>query len=296
MPEVQYAVLSRSLKAFEEPDTSSQVEGRLAPGKYRVLDYKTNYPSTDTDYAHLEAPGLGDEETWICTRWKDQIYATISVEQINPLPRQDFSKDPMSIDEQVLVDLLPDFHAFEYDLDRARYPFKLTGFKTPIAPPYTNNCCTFVEALVAKAWENAHGYQWSMEKHAQMMIYSRDDYYSPVTCLLESSIAADIDDVDSGPPPWTVIQGWRHQWNQGHCFIILDYHPESDKVLTLESNGYFKLNGVGYRMIGNLRDYPKPPTNWWNLDNLWTWERMKSIYRYRKLAQLKVNNLTWVET
>ncbi|MEQ8472024.1 MAG: hypothetical protein RIC35_12610 [Marinoscillum sp.] len=293
MPQVKYAIVSRSLKTFEQPDTSSHFEFRLPPGKYRVLDVKSNHPTGDTDYIHLEVPGLGDEETWICSRWQDQEYAATVVEEIHKRPLKDFSNDPMAIDEQELIKLLPLFHAFEYDLDRARYPVEISGFRTPLAPPYTNNCCTFVEGLIAGAWKNTHNYQWSKEKHGQMMIFSNDDFFSPVTCLLDSEIAVDLTDEDNMPPPWTVIQGWRKQWSGGHTFIILGHHEETDRILTLESNSAYRMNGVGYRMIGNLRDYPQPPANWWNREDLWTWERLKSVYRFRKMAKLKVNNLTW---
>jgi len=294
MPEHQYASLLTALRGFDEPDTSSAIEGKVPPGKYRVIELKKNHPNQDTDYALIDVPALGDEETWICTRWKKQEYATISTEVSEAPPAMDFSDDPMAIDESELVKLLPDFDPFTYDLDVARYPYELTGFKAPQAPPQSNNCCTFVEALIAKAWENAHGYQWSKGKHAQMMIFSADDYYSPITALVESQIGIAAVNSDQAPQPWSVVQGWRQQWRGGHTFIILRHHPETDKVLTLESNSAYKLNGPGYRMIGNLRDFPSPPDQWWEREDLWTWERIKSVYHNRKLCTLKVTNQNWV--
>ena len=295
MPQNQYAILTLPLRGFEEPDTTSTIEGKVQPGKYRVIQLQKNHPNVDTDYALIDVPALGDEETWICTRWKNHVYAAITLEEVTAQPPLDFSDDPMAIDESAVVELLPEFHPFTYDLDVARYPFPLTGFKTPLAPPQSNNCCTFVEALIAKAWENATNYQWSKAKHAQMMIFSADDYYSPITALVESQIGVAVHDNDQAPQPWSVVQGWRHQWRGGHTFIILKHHPETDRVLTLESNSAFKLNGPGFRMIGNLRDFPSPPDQWWDRDDLWTWERIKSVYHHRKFCTLKLKNLNWIQ-
>lgn len=290
----QYAILKQSLKGFEEPDTSSQVEGTIPSGTYLVLEYKENFPTQDTDYIHIEVPALGDEETWICSRWKDSEYATIESRQVQAAVPIDFGTDVMTIEENALVSLLPDFYDFEYDLDRARYPYPITGFKAPIAPPQTNNCCTFVEGLVVKAWENAiDGFEWSRARHGQMMIFSADDFFSPVTALVESGIAEPVTDDDQSPHKWTVVQGWRKQWSGGHTFIILDHDPVTDKVMTLESNSAYKLNGVGYRMVGNVKDFNAPPENWQQLDNLWTWERIKSTYRYRKQCILKLKDISW---
>lgn len=295
MPKITYAILKRSLRGFEQPDTSSPIEVKLTPGRYRVLEEKQNYPTPETDYLLLEVPSLGDEETWICSRWKDTQYVNIETKEVVTVPLTNFEQDSLAIDESSLVELLPQFYNFGYDLDVARYPYEIEGFRAPLAPPYTNNCCTFVEALVAKAWENAHQLTWGKSNHAQMMIFSKDDYFSPVTCLLDSEIAIDLDTCEDGPAPWSVVQGWRNQWNSGHTFIILGHHLESDRVLTLESNASYGIGGVGYRMLGHLKDFHEPPTNWWENDQLWTWERMKSVYRYRKVAQLKVKNVKWMK-
>lgn len=295
MPTYQYANLLYPLKGFEDPDTSSQMQGFVPSGKYLVIEFRENYPNADTDYAHIAVPSMGDEETWICTRWKGHHYTTIETKTVVPTTNYKFDQDPKAVPERSLTSLLVDFHDFTYDLDRARYPYALSGFKAPLAPPATNNCSTFVEALVVKAWENSiSGFKWSLENHKQMMIYSADDYYSPVTCLINAEMAQAVPDHDQLPHPWTVIQGWRKQWTSGHTFMILDHHPDTDRVLTLESNSAYKLNGVGYRMIGNVKQFPKPPDNWWDNDRLWTWAQIKSVYRFRQQCILKVKEREWV--
>ncbi len=296
MPTYQYADLDNPLKGFEDADTNSQAQGFVPAGEYKVIEYKQNFPNPDTDYVHIYVPAFGDEETWICSRWKTNQYATIVEREVASAPIIDFSQEPLSVEENQLTDLLPAFSEFTYDLDQGRYPYPLLGFKTPVAPPFTNNCCTFVEGLVVKAWQNAHpDFKWSLEEHKQMMIYSSDDYFSPVTCLVNTGIAKKTSDADQSPHPWTVIQGWRKQWTSGHTFMIVRHHVETDRVLTLESNSSYKLNGVGYRNIGSIKEYPSPPVNWWEDDQLWTWERVKSIYRFREQCALKVKELTWAQ-
>lgn len=289
-----YVKLTHALKGFEKADTQSNVQGLIQPGKYLVKEILTNHPDETTDFASIEVPALGDEDTWICTRWQQSSYAAFTGAEDKKMEIIDFSSDNMAIPESALTDLLKIFAPFTYDLDQARYPYAIQGFSAPQAPPQTNNCCTFVEALVAKAWENANGLSWSMDNHKQMMIFSADDYFSPVTCLLNQDIAIPAEDDNQRPHPWTVIQGWRKQWTSGHTFIILDYHQDTDRILTLESNAAYGLNGVGFRMLGNYRDVENPGAAWWQSDRLWTWERLKSVYQFRKQAILKVKNRSWL--
>ena len=295
MPNYQHAKLLNPLKGFEAAETSSQSQGFVPSGSYIVKELRKNYPTDKSDYACISVPSMGDEDTWICTRWETKRYAEIIEKTVEAAKLIDFGNDNLAINEQNLVDLLSEFADYTYDLDQARYPYTLSGFKAPLAPPKTNNCCTFVEALLVKAWENSdENFKWSMEKHKQMMIYSADDYYSPVSCLINSEMAEAVEDDDQTPHPWSVIQGWRKQWTSGHTFIILDHHADSDRVLTLESNSGYKCDGVGYRMLGSLQDIKKPPEDWYNNSALWTWEKMKSVYNFRRQCILKVKSREWI--
>jgi hypothetical protein len=289
------AKLRLRLKGFAQPDTASQVEGYLEPGTYRIDRYLPNHPDEDTDYALVQAPTLGAGETWICVRWKDHYYADVEDAPAVALERLPFDAEPFAISETVLLNLLPKFEDFTYDLDEAHYPYELPGVHLPQAPPRSNNCCTFVEALLVRAWADVHqDFRWNSERHAQMMIFSNDDYFSPVTAAIETGMAIAVPNPDEPPHPWTLIQGWRYQWRSGHTFIIVDHHEQTDRVLTLESNSSYKLNGVGFRAMGNLRDLEgRPPASWWEREELWTWERICSTYRFRQQAWLKVKDRSW---
>lgn len=294
----QIATLRIRLKGFQEPSTNSEFEGYLEPGSYVVQEYKPSFTDANTDYALVVAPTLGAGDTWICTRWKEEHYADIiNAPQMQPPDRLDFANEPMAISEDVLVGLLRSFHDFIYDLDEARYPFDLPGVRVPKAPPNFNNCCTFAEALLVRAWADVHAgrFSWTAERHRQMMIVSSDDFFSPVTAAVESGMASPAADSDAPPHPWTLVQGWRHQWRSGHTFIIVDHHTPTDRVLTLESNSSYQLNGVGCRMIGNLRDLAegRPPADWWENSRLWTWGKMRTTYRFWRQASLKVTDRSW---
>jgi hypothetical protein len=297
MPESERsATIEKRLPGFLDADTSSQIEGYLEPGCYDVEEeLKDQGAGKDTDYARVTAPALGAGDTWICTRWRDERYAALEDGVIAAPPSVDrFVGDPLAISESALIDLLPSFHAFRYDLDEAFYPAPLEGARVPLAPPYTNNCCTFVEALVVQAWQKVHPetLQWSAARHRQMMIMSRDDFFSPVTAVVEAGIGVALRAQDP-PAPWTLIQGWREQWSKGHTFLIVAHHQETDRVLTLESNAGYELDGVGYRKLGNLRDLPAPPPQWWQNENLWTWKKTRSVYRFNQRAALKVTDRSW---
>jgi len=42
-------------------------------------------------------------------------------------------------------------------------------------------------------------------------------------------------------------------WPHGHSRLVLDRCPRTDKVLTLESNSGYGLNGLGFAGLGNIR-------------------------------------------
>ncbi|WP_232293816.1 hypothetical protein [Stigmatella aurantiaca] len=75
----------------------------------------------------------------------------------------------------------------------------------------------------------------------------------------------------------------------GRSSLAVDHHAETDKVLVLESNAAFRLDGVGYGGLGNLRDVGlQPPADWWLRSEVWTWRRICSTYPFRRQAWLKV--------
>lgn len=325
MSTVQITLLQR-LKCFAKADTRSESKGFVSAGNYKLSDFKKDFPNNETDYAQIETPNKG--KVWICVRWQDNSYAELkdypqpqdsAAEASNgnlnlaeiastlnqstgttsePPTVSDLTDDTSAVNESAITDLLVQFDEYGYDLKEPAYPYQLEGIKVPQSPPNPaqNNCCTFVEAILVKAWQDSiPSFEWNNFRHGQMMIYSADDFFSPITAAIESGMVDKIENVDDAPQPWTIIQGWKTQWTGGHTFLIIDHNKETDAVLTLESNKGFGLDGVGFRKIGMARDLNnQPPANWWEIPGLQTWEQMKNLYKFRQMATLKVKNQTWV--
>ncbi len=221
-------------------------------------------------------------------------------ERLSP-PRKDVEVEleaaPNSVKESYLIDRIDDFKNFSYSRHGGRYPYELPGVGIQQAPPRQNNCSTMVEGLAIKAWKDARGddFTWSLAKHDRMMITSTDDYFSPVTETVASGLGIEID-ADDLPPPWTLVQGWKTQWTGGHNFFIVDVHPDTERILTLESNSAYEMDGPGFRMLGDIDDFENfnPGKDWWKDAKLWTWEKFKETYLHRKMARLKVHDLRWV--
>ena len=200
-----------------------------------------------------------------------------------------------AVAESAITALLPAFTPYTYDFRATYYPWALPGVTLPLAPPHLINCCTCVEAVLVGAWVKQHGaaFQWNSTRHGQMMI-TGSDLFSPVAAVVESGMGVALPD-GQAPTAWCVAQGWRSS-TSGHTFIIVARHAPSDRVLTLEANQAYSLNGVGCRKFGNLRDLPggRPPPRWWESASAPTWQELRSTYAQGlKLAQLNVQNPTW---
>jgi hypothetical protein len=288
MPTRKLVATAIPLKAFAEPDTSSHVETRLPVGEYIVLSTKE---LTNTTFVEVRSPLIHDGTAWLCIKSAPAIYGRIITREIAAGPRDTFVDDNFAISETDLKQTLSAFVGYGYDLHDPRYPSQIASMKLPLAPPNVNNCCTFVEALIAGTFARLHHdvFKWDRKRHAQMMIDSADDYYSPITALLESGAAvpAPMDKL-TPPSPWTVFQGWKTKWSGGHTFIVVDHHVDTDKVLILESNCTSELNGVGYRGIGRLTAQLDPPERWWELPKVWTWERLSASYPLRRRCIVRV--------
>ena len=82
------------------------------------------------------------------------------------------------------------------------YPFQLSGCNLPQSPPHRITVA-LCRRLVVKAWEDSINFSWNTSCHHQMMIMSKNDYFSPITCLIEQKMALAVDDEDQVPKPWT---------------------------------------------------------------------------------------------
>lgn len=276
--------IKRKLPAFVDASTKSLRLGFLSSGYYEVLRDHLDFPDSDTDYTQVKSD-LGD--VWICSRWKEEVYVK------RPAATPEINADEAISESQLLANLEA-YNVSTYSLDDPHYPFVLNGVGLPQAPPSQNNCCTFVEGLIVKSKQDADpDFPWDIAKHNDMMITSKDDLFSPITQAVSSGLAVEID--QDQPHPWTIIQGWRAEFKGGHTFIIVHHDLKTDKVLTLESNKYYGLNGVGFRGLGNSDQFGnKVPEDWTKNPKVFTWARIKKTYPNYKIAALKVKDLSWV--
>jgi len=215
-------------------------------------------------------------------------------------PRPPVGMGGHHVSESHLIRRLKEFGGFGYALEGAAYPYPLGGVPglklatKPGAAARVNNCCTFVEALLVKAWsDSADGFRWNKRRHGQFMIASTADYFSPITAVVEAGMGVEQEDPDMPPAPWTLVQGWRRKWGGGHTFLVLDI--DGTRILTLESNSYYGLNGPGFRHVGGLDDFDGfRPSKWKSSRKLWDWKRFRKSYPHMRLARLKVRDIQWM--
>jgi hypothetical protein len=220
------------------------------------------------------------------------------------------------VKEADILALLPDWEAYSYSVGKAHdvnYPAcyylgeeneALRGYSLHEIPDEHINCNTFSQAIITQAWFLRYPqFRWSKENWEGFTILDVPgfDPFGPMTESLRSDgqvfMAVMVDISDNQPPPrWSLIQGWNiWDWKSsdgkpakkekdGHSFIIIDHHPGTDKILTIEANKGYRIDGVGMRSIGNLSGQKQNGLITPNKDRLWvekplpTWQKTKGDY------------------
>ncbi len=233
------------------------------------------------------------------------------------------------IKEADIIALLPDWVNYVYsDAWNANYPSnyylgedneKLRKYHLTEVAKLEICCNAFTQALITEAWFLRYPeLRWSYsnwEGHTIPNVWDAQkdqfasDPFGPMTETLRSDgkvTMSTLVDISKGQPPprWSLIQGWAvwapttkdHQTAEagsisGHSFIIVDYHPGTGSVLTIEANHAekkYKLNGVGSRGIGNVSTQLRNGVITPNVDRVWiekgtpTWQQTTAAYN--KLA------------
>jgi hypothetical protein len=168
----------------------------------------------------------------------------------NALEKADIS---LPIDFQRFVDLFPEVSKQKYKLSGAQCPSNPPGISLKRIGYATNNCVLFTSWIISAAFD---GVSFTKDQWSQWMVSSTVPNplpvpgYGPKVCL-EWGIAT------TAPGEGVYLIQYFTKTG-GHSMLVVDHDPETDKILTLESNSAFKLNGVGWADIGNLRDVPNP--------------------------------------
>ncbi len=125
-------------------------------------------------------------------------------------------------------------------------------------------CCVFVEGVVlGAAFESATAAElrFSLDDHNHAIaLNSKSDVWR---AYVDAGLGTRIDPIPEAlePDTYYVVQ------SNGHNFLIIDYDPETDLILTLEAahrpelcNGAGTFGGVGHRGIGRAGAHP--PEDW----------------------------------
>lgn len=197
----------------------------------------------------------------------------------------------MTTDSATLLANAQAFRDYRYGLDKVTYPWPLPGVRVPqeTGGPLVTNCCCFAEALLVHTFKP----EWSYRLHQAFMIMTPDPF-GPVHAAMESGMGRPLYPEDY-PGAWRLVQGWRGN-GRGHTFIVVRTETsdagagaggaENRPVLILESNQAYKIRGVGFRDVGNLRDViagglPTTPPSW-------TWDRLRKTFPKMRACALDV--------
>ena len=159
---------------------------------------------------------------------------------------------------EAIVALFPQVAKQTYSLKEGQTPVQPNGVRlsSRAVGDKTINCTQFTTFLVSQAFKT----KWTSDQWArwQNTGYQKKTLdvpnYGPRVAL-DWGVATTA----PGPGAW-LIQYFTE--TGGHSLIVLAHDPDSDKILKLESNRYYGIDGVGWGGIGNLRDVPNPGADW----------------------------------
>jgi len=168
----------------------------------------------------------------------------------------------LPIDWMSVVKLLPQMAPQKYQLSKAQCPSNPPGVSLQRIGSDTTNCVLFTSWVISKAFE---GVSFSGDQWSQWMVSAPPPWncgtghpstpgYGPRVCM-QWGVATTA----PGPGVWLVQY---FTTTGGHSMLVVDYDEDTDKILTLEANSYYELDGVGWADIGNIRDVPNPGADW----------------------------------
>ena len=159
---------------------------------------------------------------------------------------------------EAIVALFPQVAKQTYSLKEGQTPVQPNGVRlsSRAVGDKTINCTQFTTFLVSQAFKT----KWTSDQWAR---WQNTGYQKKTLDVPNYGPRVAIDwgvaTTAPGPGAW-LIQYFTE--TGGHSLIVLAHDPESDKILTLESNSYYGIDGVGWGGIGNLRDVPNPGADW----------------------------------
>lgn len=154
--------------------------------------------------------------------------------------------------------LFPEVSDQRYSLKHGQTPSQPNGVRlsSRVVGKETINCTQFTTWIVSRAFNT----RWTSDQWARWQNTGRQKKIAQIPDY-GPRVALDWGIATTAP-----VRGvWLVQYftkTGGHSLIIVDHDPETDRILTLEANSYYGLDGVGWADIGNLRDIANPGPNW----------------------------------
>lgn len=287
------STLKQAQRGLSQPNDQPQYrQGWVSPGTYAVQQFLPHQEQGNVDYALIKGVSLPDTGTWIRTRsFSTQIAPVVSKKGYTAGVDHG---DLFAMPETTLWEVLGYYSSFYYALEAPSYPFPLPSLTVPLKGRSTN-AGAFLEGLLVKSFAQEKKLpQWGEDLHAQVTdTLASNDLFGIVNAFDAAGIATKLPNTYHRPGPWTLVQGWRtlDPKTDGHAFIILRHHAESDKVLTLEATSLPYLRGVGHRGIGKV-DFRggafRFPYKWWEKESVPTWNQIKETFPHMEMAALHI--------
>ena len=177
------------------------------------------------------------------------------------------SKLDLPIDFRKVAALFPEMMPQKYRLHDAQCPSNPPGMSLRNIGDDWTNCVQFTSWLLAYAFEGVEfvGNQWKL-----WMVGGDLQGKPPVVPNWGPRVILEWGCGTTSPGEGAYLIQYFTE-SGGHSMIVVAHDPETDKILTLESNSAYGLDGCGWGDIGPLRDIPNPGPRW--MDKVTqTWE------------------------
>lgn len=195
-------------------------------------------------------------------------------------------KEPVSF--QTMADLFPGVLQQTYRLKGGQTPEQPNGVRLQANRVGNDsiNCTQFTTWIVSKAF----GALWNKDQWARWQVSSRAAQTNQVPNFgPRVAMEWGIGSTRPGKGPWLIQYFTNPKTFAGHSMLVIDHDEATDRILTLEANSVYGLDGVGWAEIGNLRDVPNPGPRW--MDNVsQTWASRLETKPAVHLVQLLIDS------
>lgn len=219
--------LQKLLTRHGFPLIADGISGRKTTAALRAFQKKNG----------LRPDGVAGEETW----------EALKIEET----------PPVTISFQTVADLFPQMEKQKYTLHNAQCPSNPLGMKLRNIGEEKTNCVQFT------AWLLSHAFQatFSRTQWKRWMVSGSLQGSPPVVPNWGPKVILEWGCGTTAPGKGAyLVQSFTK--SGGHSYIIVDYDEKTGKILTLEATQVAKLDGAGWREIGNLRDVHNPGIQW----------------------------------